>query len=323
MHPTIKREILNSTDSKEVLSVELVQSLWSGFGAIERIYLKGGNTSSVIVKRIQPPDAMNHPRGWNSDVSAARKMKSYQIEEVWYRNYASELPLAVKVPAMYFQKEWNGVNYIVMEDLHASGFAHRYTHVSEEKFNGCLHWLANLHAFYLNKPAEGLWEIGTYWHWATRQEEWHRMQPGKLKDQALELDNLLNTCRYQTILHGDAKPANFCFSAKDKAAAVDFQYVGKGCGIKDVVYLMSSALGEKELFANDKDILDRYFLFLEQGLNAYERTEINISKLREEWEAMYTIAWADFVRFLEGWSPGHARKNEYAILQCNRLSSQL
>ena len=62
--------------------------------------------------------------------------------------------------------------------------------------------------------------------------------------EAPELDRRLRAARFQTLVHGDAKPANFCFDARRGAvAAVDFQYVGGGCGMKDVAYLLS---GERE-----------------------------------------------------------------------------
>ena len=41
-------------------------------------------------------------------------------------------------------------------------------------------------------------------------------------------------------MHGDAKLANFLFTSDhSQVAGVDFQYVGGGCGMKDVAYLLS------------------------------------------------------------------------------------
>ena len=69
------------------------------------------------------------------------------------------------------------------------------------------------------------------------------MAPGSLRDAAPSLDQRLRQCRYQTIIHGDAKAANFCrHQSADQVAAVDFQYVGRGCGIIDVMYAISSTL---------------------------------------------------------------------------------
>ena len=43
-----------------------------------------------------------------------------------------------------------------------------------------------------------------------------------LKTYAAELDGLLRGAMYKTLLHGDAKPDNFCFGIHDSVAAVDF-----------------------------------------------------------------------------------------------------
>lgn len=69
----------------------------------------------------------------------------------------------------------------------------------------------------------------------TRPDELSAMKPSHLKGAAEAIDSKLNQCKFQTIVHGDAKVANFCFTPDSKSiAAVDFQYVGSGCGMKDV-----------------------------------------------------------------------------------------
>ena len=74
------------------------------------------------------------------------------------------------------------------------------------------------------------------------------------------IDARLSRCRYQTLVHGDAKIANFCLPPEGgSVAAVDFQYVGGGCGMKDVAYFLSSCLEPYELSQKAPPLLDHYF----------------------------------------------------------------
>jgi len=95
------------------------------------------------------------------------------------------------------------------------------------------------------------------------------------------------------LIHGDAKAANFCYSADFRSvAAVDFQYVGKGVGVVDLAYFLGSCLNGEELETKGQALLDHYFNSLSTA-----------------------IAWADFERFLQGWSPGHPKLNSYSAKQ--------
>lgn len=116
----------------------------------------------------------------------------------------------------------------------------------------------------------------------------------------------MNSCTYKTFVHGDAKLANFCFGDDGQVAAVDFQYVGGGCGMKDVAYFIGSVLNERESERLENQILDTYFDILQNELD--DKNE----ELETEWRSMYRVAWADFHRFLEGWSPGHWKINSYS-----------
>ena len=91
---------------------------------------------------------------------------------------------------------------------------------------------------------------------------------------------------------------------RNKVSAVDFQYVGGGCGIKDLTYFLGSCLKDNEIKSNEKKIFDYYFKELELSLEL-NRKEIDFKNIREEWTHLYSYAWADFHRFLTGWRPGH------------------
>ena len=129
---------------------------------------------------------------------------------------------------------------------------------------------------------------------------------------ATRIDAQLNASPYQTLVHGDAKLANFCFSADGASvAAVDFQYVGGGCGMKDVAYFIGSCLQETDCERYEADLLDWYFAALAQALDKLDRN-INLDALEADWRGLYRVAWADFHRFLKGWSPGHWKIHDYS-----------
>lgn len=311
MNKELKTLLLNTFNAKSIAGEEIIQNLWSNYGQILRITFIEGDVDSVIVKNITSSKSGNHPRGWNTNISHNRKIKSYEVEANWYNNWSARCDELCRVPKRYLVKQMREEQLIVLEDLDVSGFPVRKTHLSIEEAKLCLKWLANFHATFLNEEPKGLWEIGTYWHLNTRPDELAVMEEGKLKQVAHKVDTILNNCKYRTFVHGDAKVANFCFDdTKQQVAAVDFQYVGGGCGMKDVAYLFSSCLTEEECEKHDKELLDYYFLELKTALSK-TRNNFVFSELEKEWVKMYTLAWADFARFLLGWSPTHQKLNMY------------
>ena len=272
--------------------------------------MKGGKYPSVIVKHIQWPKEKDHPRGWNTNLSHQRKLRSYQVEKNWYLQFAGLTHPSCKVPQVLEVREQDDEMQLIMEDLDASGFQLRLNpgHVNLNQARNVLSWLANFHASFLGSSPEGLWPTGTYWHLDTRPDEWEKMQNLPLKAAARAIDERLNVSEFQTLVHGDAKLANFCFSESYGVAAVDFQYVGKGCGMKDVAYFISSCWEEDDCERYEGALLDHYFGELRAALNA----AVDGNRLEEEWRALYAYAWADFYRFLDGWSPGHWKMHAYS-----------
>lgn len=315
--------VLRATGARAIAGTQIVQSLWSGYGQILRFTLDGGRLPSVIVKHVRWPDHQNHPRGWNSDRSHERKLQSYQVETKWYDRYAQLCSETCRVPRCLALETQAGEVIMVMEDLDASGFAGRPQRVSELELDACLSWLASFHATFMGESPDGLWPSGTYWHLATRPDELDALPDGRLKDAAAIIDRQLSDSPFQTFVHGDAKLANFCFSNDGgNVAAVDFQYVGGGCGMKDVAYFISSCLDEDESEARAPALLDRYFDLLRDALERSGK-QLDFAALEADWRALYPVAWTDFYRFLQGWSPGHWKLHRYSERLANEVLDSL
>lgn len=306
-----QQTILKATGATSFKIKEVIQELWSGYGQILRIQLTGGHVSSVVVKHVSLPTQQNHPRGWNSSLSHIRKLKSYEVETAWYQHYASQCNHNCRIPQLLGFNAIGDEVLIVMEDLDAAGYALRKSSVTWHEVEVCLSWLANFHATFLTTEPKELWQTGTYWHLATRPEELAVLTDKPLKQAASLLDEKLKHARFQTLVHGDAKLANFCFSSDGRVAAVDFQYVGKGIGMKDVAYFVGSCLNEQECENLESKILDYYFTELKKAIEQ-KKIQVDSVALEQEWRALYPYAWTDFHRFLKGWSPGHWKINSYS-----------
>lgn len=279
-----------------------IQSLWSGYGQIIRCNSKHLQ-KSYIVKVIAPDNKISHPRGWNTSTSHQRKLNSYQIETSFYQNYADKTDPYCKVPELISSQISDECILLVMEDLDAAGYGDRKDIATWQELSIAIRWLAYFHARFMNNSGDKLWPTGTYWHLATRQDELAAMPESDYKTHAQLLNSVLNNAKYQTLVHGDAKFENLCFHPNgEDVAAVDFQYVGRGAGVKDLMYLVGSCLNEDKLIAYDALILDEYLKHLKKALMHYKST-LNFEAICKETKILYPIAWADFYRFLLGWNP--------------------
>ena len=124
-------------------------------------------------------------------------------------------------------------------------------------------WLAKFHADFFETDVSGLWPAGSYWD----LQRPHRLAALKnieaesdlerdLIAFASDFDSEIKKCSFQTIIHGDAKVENFCFSENGEVAGLDFQWVGKGTGLRDLMCLISSCVKSEELIQKS---LDFYF----------------------------------------------------------------
>lgn len=312
MNLGFKKHLLQVTKSSACKEVEVIQSLWSGYGKIARYQLFDSSLKTVVVKHIALNQLNGHPRGWNTSNSHNRKVKSYQVETHWYKEWNQHCTSECRVPKFIGSFSEGDDQWIILEDLNEHFPLRKYQlDLSEVKV--CLNWLANFHMTFLNQEPSGLWEVGTYWHLETRPDELEKMNHPELKSKAHLIDELLNECKFKTIVHGDAKLANFCFSENGKQiAAVDFQYVGGGCGMKDVAYFLGSCLSSSECERYEKELLDFYFSALQKAFEA-ATFPFEFKALENEWRELYPVACTDFIRFMLGWMPSHQKINKYNL----------
>ncbi len=305
MEKNIQSEVLKLTGCQKILKQELIQNLWSGYGTVQRLTL---DDRSVILKLIKFPNHLDHPRGWNSNLSHQRKVKSYQVEMNWYANHNTIIEHAYS-PQLIGKGEVNDSHFLILEDLKDRD-QHPKDSLDWSDVKLCLKWLATFHAKYMGVKYDDLWSTGTYWHLETRPEELEVLEDLQLKDLAYSIDKKLSSSKHQTIVHGDAKLSNFLFGSTS-VSAVDFQYVGSGVGVKDLAYFLSSIYYETELFDRDQDCLKVYFEELKTALSFFH-PHLDGQQLEDQWRELYPYAWCDFYRFLKGWSPHHAKINAYS-----------
>lgn len=304
------RFVADVTRATRALRSPALQSLWGGYGELFRVELEGSDVDSVIVKWVKPPQE----RRERATRSHARKCRSYDVETTWYRTFFSRCDATCHVPKFLGGRSGKDEWLLVLEDLDAAGFdsrarTRRASDATPGAIERCLAWLAAFHARFLGVEPSQLWKTGTYWHLATRPDELAVVEDADLRAAAPVLDRMLSECLFKTLVHGDAKLPNFCFSSTDDAVAgVDFQYVGGGCGMKDVAYLISGEPAESRH-------LDFYFACLRERLAdaerpsgarlvdaAHETTRVDADALEAEWRGLYPIACVDFYRFLAGWA---------------------
>jgi len=322
MNSKFKDYLLKQTNSKHCSEIETIQSLWSGYGRISRYQLDNNHNKTVVVKYIALYNSNDHPRGWNTSYSHNRKVESYKVETNWYQRWSQHCTRHCTIPNLKGTFSDGMDQWIILEDLNTN-FPLRKYQLQLSEIKGCLKWLANFHITFLSMKPEGLWEIGTYWNLDTRPDEYEKIENIALKSKAHIIDNILNQCKYQTIVHGDAKLANFCFSEDGtQVAAVDFQYVGGGCGIKDFAYFLGSCLTSSECTIYQDELLDFYFSELESAFDKANHS-FNFKELEEEWLKMYPIACTDFIRFMVGWMPDHQKINKYNLKIVNEVLAEL
>ncbi|KAF7764541.1 hypothetical protein PCIT_b0571 [Pseudoalteromonas citrea] len=306
---------------KRVIFNDEPRALWSGCGAIIRAEV---DDQHAVIKYSSVPELLEHPNIVQSGFARARKAKSYRVEKDFYSLYSSRLPNSIAIPELLWSGETSSENILVLRDFTIQGF----NSISDSDLNGIRHivvWLARFHATFLwcNKEPNyaKLWEQGGYWHLATRPDEHENIAQSDIKLRAAEIDEVLVNQRFRTLIHGDAKQANFAIN-QNRVVGYDFQYVGKGIGLQDIMLLFTSVFNADQQEAYEEPLLALYFRELYSALEG--RFDIDTcQKIERQWRSIWPIIWSDFYRFLLGWKPNHFKINAYMKRQVNKSMSLL
>ncbi len=282
----------------DVQGLQHIQDLWKGYG---QVYRYENEANHRVIKHYhwsQLPRAKTPAEAF----AIERKITSFKNEVAWY----AEKPLGASFqafPATYGHAVGKDEIVLVMQDIGSLGYdCHRST-IPPTEISNTLKLLAQLHAAGLQAPLPQQW--GGYWHLATRPYEWENMPSGPIKRHAKPLQQTLQNCPYITVLHGDAKPANYgVHQTTGAVVAYDFQYWGRGVGSQDVACYLFGVASNAESW---NYYTARYFEFLDNALEAHPQKEQVITA----WRALMPICRLDYYRFLLGWNPQHKKLANY------------
>ena len=273
--------------------------------------------SHLIIKSITPPSGPEH-------YHHKTKLQSYQNEKTFYENYAHFYAEYCKIPTFHFSylndndidQDENAKNQLdeiklVLEDLVAYGTPNNLpnkTWLEWDQVKKIISWLAGFHAKGLILISEGnynssdLWQRGTYWNLPSRQHNHKNMPESDLKEFATDIDIKLVNSKFFTIIHGDSKLPNFMVNDEfTKISGFDFQWTGRGCGLQDVYYLLTSCY-KLEIGEETERVLPFYFEELEKYLNGkFDRQKFD--DLVTDWSGLWSFIVADFERMIRSWLP--------------------
>uniref|UniRef100_A0A7S4K565 CHK kinase-like domain-containing protein n=1 Tax=Odontella aurita TaxID=265563 RepID=A0A7S4K565_9STRA len=350
--------LLPDIDGVESISSESdLQQLWAGYGSVRAFTAvvhrrdsssPGSEEESVnlIVKRVRPP-----PDDGTS-VSHARKIRSYEIEANFYSKYAprvrSSSGAECALPSAYHVESSSSSSSsdpspsftFLLSDLRSDFPVPDPYRMDGKRTEAALRWLAAFHAVFWeddegaalgddDEPSSSLWECGGYWHLDTRREELERVSNrewGRLKAGASVIDGRMRrSAEFRTVCHGDFKSANLLFrSDGSECAAVDYQYVGGGFGMKDVVMLLVSSVDSGTMCHGKRErvleLLRYYREALAENLRSIGRVPADRVAAYSFDAAVqhYELCLMDYVRFMAGW--GFWGENcRYAQDECRRI----
>ncbi|TXC85133.1 phosphotransferase [Luteibaculum oceani] len=293
----LKQFVIEKFGDQALATLERRKTLWADYGCL---YALQGQGKKLVLKHYQWPEE-DSIQDEAQRFAVARKRSSFRNELIWYR----DMPMAQQagIPLAYGFEENNREIIIVLDDLESMGFVCNPQPLRSHHVKACLEFLVDFHIRNLNVNEA---HKGGYWHLETRPFEFDKMEGGFFKDNAQTWDQTIKNAQFKTIIHGDAKPANYALNNDNNVIAYDFQYWGQGIGTQDLVcYLYSICENQKDWTS----YTNLYFDLLQQQMEFFEVE--GGKEIVKEWKAMVEVCKNDYQRFLLGWNPDHYKVSRY------------
>ena len=81
--------------------------------------------------------------------------------------------------------------------------------------------------------------------------------------------------------------------------------------MKDLAYFVGSCFRDDESERREREVLNFYFKEIHAFVKQADK-DVCPDELEADWRPLYRLAWADFHRFMKGWSPGHWKLSDYS-----------
>ena len=282
-------------DQGSVTELDITPLDQGGMGLLVRLQLAystdEGGPGSLIAKFSHPNPGMR--TGWKG---------AYEREIRFYQDVANNLKL--RTPHCYYADSdpESGEHVLLLEDLPSTPSGDLMSGCSAETARAAVVGVAKLHApFWETSPLgemdwlrRGMSEARLHSTQERYQRCWdpflekvgHKLPDGLLEIGEALRGNVVFLGKYlfnetpQTLIHGDYRVDNVLFGVDpdggrgDSFAVLDWQLVGRGCGIVDVQSFLCTGLQPAARLANEMDTLCAYHMALvEDGVGSYSFDE--------------------------------------------------
>ena len=301
----VVQTIVGQVGFTDVTDVTVIQSLWANYGKLYRCQAArrrdDETATQLVVKHFAPPLSAS-----DDSEDHLRKMRSYEVESAFYEKLSAKMiDRGCIVPELVGCTREGQSIALVMRDLGAqygSFTVRRGNCMDMDEAKQLLRYLARFHGINWGQSVEGLWPEGSFWQLGTRMDElqyldtsWKRY--GLDRDMALRIHELVTSLPHRTIVHGDAKAANFFwFDERGDVGGYDLQYVGGASPMRDIAYTLGCSLQEHLIERHEEALLRFYHGELLSHLSPKDAAGFTFETMQDA----YDLCVADLVRFMCG-----------------------